>query len=115
MKIDGNVARIGKRDAVDLEALNEALVDEVELELIAPREFGGEKRDKLIFTEPSGFHVEMVSKATSGKAQVEASFRILGECSGLAPDEVKQLGSRDLARLGQVLGYFLPDARGGAI
>lgn len=115
MEIKGGVAVIGKRDDVDVDVLREALVDEVELELISPREFGGERRESLTFREPSGYHVELVSKAASAKAQVEASFRILGECVGLGPEEVKGLGSRDLARMGQVLGYFLPDVRGGGI
>jgi hypothetical protein len=108
---DNGVAIIAKDEAVDLEALNAAMVDVVELALIRPIEVGGDQRDSLTFEEPTGKHVEMMSKAGSAKAAAEMSFRVLGECVGLSPDEVKSLRSRDLTRLGTVLQYFLPDSR----
>lgn len=115
MQVDRGTARIARDEDVDSDELRSAMADVVVLELIRPKAFGGENRTELTFEEPTGHHIEMTSKAGSAKAQVEASFRVLGECTGLAPDEVKQLGSRDLTRLGQVLGYFLPDVRNSAI
>ncbi len=113
LEVKDGTARIDKRTDIDAEELREALVDRVDLELLVPREFGGEKVERLMFEEPTGEHIEQVSRAGSAKAQVEVSFRVLGQCTGLGTDEVKKLGGRDLSRLGQILNYFLPDARPG--
>src|SRR5690606_7673829 len=102
-------------DEIDLEALRAAMVDVVVLELIRPIEVGGEKVEQLTFEEPTGRHVEMMSKTGSAKAAAEMSFRVLGECVGLSPEEVKLLRSRDLTRLGRVMQYFLPDSPAGML
>ena len=115
MEFQNNTAHVAKNEDVDLEALQAQMVDVVELELIRPVSVGGEERTALTFEEPTGKHVEMMSKAGSAKAASEMSFRVLGECVGMSPEEVKELRSRDLTRLGQVLKYFLPDSPGGAI
>lgn len=115
MEIENGKATIAKHEEVDLDALTAELVDVVELELLRPIEAGGETRESLVFEEPTGKHVEMMSKAGSAKAASETSFRVLGECVGLGPEEVKTLRSRDLTRLGAVLRYFLPDSPSGAI
>jgi hypothetical protein len=113
--VKDNVAVIAKDEDIDLDALKAAHVDVVDLELIRPIEVGGATCDRLIFEEPTGKHVEQMSKAGTAKAAAEVSFRVLGECVGLSPDEVKSLRSRDLTRLGTVLQYFLPDSQRGAI
>jgi len=113
MEIEDRVATIYARDAIDLESLANELVDTVHLELIRPKEFGGKQVEWLTFEEPTGSDVEKMSKVQPHKA-VETSFEILGGCTGLAPKEVKQLGSRDLTRLGQVLRHFLPESPLGA-
>lgn len=113
MDIKGNVAIIAKNEPVDLDELEKHQVDQVEIELIRPIEVGGDIREHLIFEEPTGRQIEAMSKAGSAKAQTEVSFRILGECVELSPDEVKNLRSRDLVRLGTVLKYFLPDSPHG--
>ncbi|MCS4503899.1 phage tail assembly protein [Arhodomonas aquaeolei] len=115
MEINGKTAVVARNEDIDLEQLQASMVDVVELELIRPIETGGEERTTLTFEEPTGKHVEMMSKAGSAKAAAEMSFRVLGECVGLAPEEVKNLRSRDLTRLGQVLKYFLPDSQPGVI
>lgn len=115
MEFKDSKAYVAKTEDVDLDALQAEMVDRVELELIRPIEAGGETVETLLFEEPTGKHVEMMSRAGSAKAASETSFRILGECTGLGPEEVKGLRSRDLTRLGQVLRYFLPDSPGGAI
>ena len=115
MDTSNSTAIIAKTDDIDLEALRVAMVDVVELELLRPIEVGGVSVDRLTFQEPTGKHVEMMSKAGSTKAATEMSFRVLGECVGLAPEEVKNLRSRDLTRLGTVLRYFLPDSQTGTI
>lgn len=113
MDIKNNTATIAKDEPVDLDELGKHLVDQVEIALIRPIEVGGDTREVLTFEEPTGRQVEAMSKAGSVKAQAEVSFRILGECVGLSPDEVKNLRSRDLVRLGTVLKYFLPDSPHG--
>lgn len=115
MQVDNGTARIARDEDVDIDALKAQMADVVVLALIRPREIGGTEVAELTFEEPTGYHMEMSSKAATPTAQVEVSFKVLGECTGLAPDEVKKLGSRDLTRLGQVLAYFLPDVRGSAI
>lgn len=115
MEIKNGVAIIQKNESIDLTELNNAMVDSVELELIRPIEVGGDTRDRLTFEEPTGRQVEAMTKAGSAKAQTEVSFRILGECVGLSPDEVKSMRSRDLVRLGTVLKYFLPESQPGLI
>lgn len=115
MEVKDGVAIIAKNEDIDLEALKAAMVDVVELELIRPIELGGERRTELTFEEPTGKHVEMMSRAGSAKAAAEMSFRVLGECVGLGPEEVKGLRSRDLSRLGVVLQYFLPESRPGML
>lgn len=108
-------ARIARTDDIDVGDLKAAMVDVVVIELIRPIKAGGEEITELTFEEPTGKHVEMMSKVGSAKAAAETSFRVLGECVGLGPEEVKTLRSRDLTRLGQVLQYFLPDSRAGAL
>src|SRR5699024_2714356 len=113
MECKNGTAHVAKADEIDLEALRAAMVDVVELELIRPIMVGGEERTHLVFEEPTGRHVEMMSKTGSAKAAAEMSFRVLGECVGLSPEETKELRSRDLTRLGAVLRYFLPDSQPG--
>lgn len=115
MEIKNGTAVIAKAEEIDLEALRAEMVDVVELELIRPITVGGDLLEVLTFEEPTGKHVEMMSKAGSAKAAAEMSFRVLGECVGLAPEEVKNLRSRDLTRLGTVLKYFLPDSQAGVL
>ncbi|TGG92532.1 phage tail assembly protein [Natronospirillum operosum] len=113
MKIENGLAVIEKRDDVDIEELKDGLADRVELELLAPKEIGGEMRDTLVFEEPTGDHIDLMFKAGSQKAQGEVSWRIMGDCVGLSAAEVRTLGGRDIARLTAVLSYFLPDVRAG--
>lgn len=114
MEIKENRAHVAKTDEIDLDEMREGLVDVVELELIRPiKNAGGEEVERVTFEEPTGKHVELMGQAGSQKAAMERSFRVLGECMGMSPDEVKNMKSRDLVRLGQVLKYFLPDSSVG--
>lgn len=115
MECNNGTAVIAKHEEIDLDALRAAMVDVVDLELIRPITAGGNTIERLTFEEPTGKHVEMMSKAGTAKAAAEMSFRVLGECVGLSPDEVKTLRSRDLTRLGVVLKYFLPETQAGML
>lgn len=115
MEINDKTARIAKGDDIDQEQLRAGMVDVVELELLRPIEVGGETREVLTFEEPTGKHVEMMSRAGSAAAAADKSFQVLGECLGLSPEEVKTLRSRDMTRLTQVLQYFLPNSQAGAM
>jgi hypothetical protein len=109
--IKDGVAFVARGEEVDLEQLQAGMVDSVRLELIRPIKVGGDEVTEVTFEEPTGRHVEQMTKAGTAKAMAEVSFRILGECVGLGPEEVKDMRSRDLVRLSRVLEYFLPDAR----
>ncbi|MDT8428488.1 MAG: phage tail assembly protein [Pseudomonadales bacterium] len=113
MNIDDNgVATIAKNEEIDVKRLTDAMASVVTLELLIPLKTGGEERSELRFDEPTGAHVESMTKVQPHKSG-EIAMRIIGECCGLGPDEMKQLRSRDVMRLSQVFRYFLPDSPSG--
>lgn len=106
-QVNDVTVRFERDEEIDREQLKVALPATIIVGLISPKEFGGERRTELTFEEATGEHIEKINKAGNERAQHEVAMRVIGECCGLGPNEVKVLGGRDIARLSDVLGYFL--------
>ncbi|WP_111745622.1 phage tail assembly protein [Salinisphaera orenii] len=105
---DDQTVHIERTEDIDSDTLAQVLPVRIQLDLVVPKPLKGGETSQLTFEEATGAHIEQMSRAGSDKAQTEVAFRIMAECCGLGPDEIKQLGGRDIRRLSQVLEYFLP-------
>jgi hypothetical protein len=105
--IDETTVRIARDEPVDTEQLGVELPAAIVLELINPKELAGGKTAELTFEESTGAHIELIGKAGTERAQAEVAARVIAECCGISTDEYKRLGTRDIARLSEILAYFL--------
>ena len=89
-------------EPIDPERLD--AVDEVWVELRRPVQVSGEARKWLRIREPN---MDQLGRARKAKNDLAMTARLLCDCADLTPEAVKHIGTRDAARVSEVLNHFL--------
>lgn len=80
------------------------IVFPINYNLLTPVTVDGEKIEKVVVREPTVLDVEIAYRE---KAEFDKIKRILAQVMELKPDDIKQFGSRDFSRLGELVVAFL--------
>lgn len=108
---DDGKAPAGAEDGAAVLPLGEPLdperldqVDEVWVELRRPLHVDGAEHKWLHIHEPT---MDQLGRARKANTDLAMTARLLADCAQLPPEVVKTIGTRDVARVSEVLNHFL--------